>query len=308
MFKGIIPPIITPFHADHTIDEAGYATVIEYMIDGGVHSIIAGGTTGEAYALSAAERVRQFQFAKEVIAGRVPLLCGVNDMTTAAATDLAVAAKDAGADGLLLAAPPYSLPTEAELATHSLAIADAAGLPIMLYNYPGRTGVIMGEDFLHEVSANRHFQCIKEASGDINRIHLLARQFSHLELSCGAEDQALEFFVWGATSWVTPMGNFFIREVVDFYETCVTYRDFARARRMMLALLPLTTVIESGGKFAQAVKFAAKFHNLPAGPVRAPLSEMSDAEKENLHQVLSTAQAALKEIMAEPRNDAVRAA
>ncbi len=299
MFNGIIPPIITPFHDDHSVDEPGYADVIEYMIAGGVHSIIVGGTTGESYALSGAERVRQFHFAKDVIKGRVPMICGVNDMTTASACDLAVAARDAGADGLLVAAPPYSLPTERELAAHCLMIDRAANLPIMLYNYPGRTGVNMGAEFLERVGQRKSFRCIKEASGDINRVHLLAREFPHLELSCGAEDQALEFFVWGATSWVTPMGNFFIEEVVDFYDTCTRDKNFDKARRMMNALLPLTTVIEGGGKFAQSVKYAAAFHGLPAGPVRPPMREMKKELKRELREVLGTAKTALKTITSE---------
>ncbi|MFP6741804.1 MAG: dihydrodipicolinate synthase family protein, partial [Alphaproteobacteria bacterium] len=81
-FKGIIPPIITPINDDFSIDEDGYAAVIEYMIEHGVHGIIVGGTTGEFYALSAEERVRQFSFAKDIIKDRVQLVCGVNDITT----------------------------------------------------------------------------------------------------------------------------------------------------------------------------------------------------------------------------------
>lgn len=300
MFKGIIPPIITPFHDDHSVNEPGYADVIEYMIAGGVHAIIVGGTTGENYALSADERVRQFHFAKQVINDRVPMICGVNDMTTAGACALATAARKAGADGLLIAAPPYSLPTERELAAHCLMIDRAANLPIMLYNYPGRTGVNMGADFLARVGQRNNFRCIKEASGDINRVHLLAREFSHLELSCGAEDQALEFFVWGATSWVTPMGNFFIEEVVDFYNTCARDKDFDKARRMMEALLPLTSVIEGGGKFAQSVKFGSAYMGLPAGPVRPPMREMNKDLKRELREVLTTAQTSLRQIMSEP--------
>ena len=118
----------------------------------------------------------------------------------------------------------------------------------MLYNYPGRTGVWMGETFLDGIAGNSNFKCIKEASGDIDRVHLLALQYPDLELSCGAEDQALEFFVWGATSWVTPMGNFIAEEVVAFYDTCVRDGDFAKARRMMAALMPLTTALERGGQ------------------------------------------------------------
>ena len=320
MFKGIIPPIITPFHDDLAINEAGYAELIEFMIAGGVHGIVCGGTTGESYALTRDERVRQFRFAREVIGGRVPLICGVNDMTTTGVCAYAAAAREAGADGILIAAPPYSLPTERELAAHCLDVDRACGLPIMLYNYPGRTGVHcldvdracglpimlynypgrtgvqMGADFLEEVSRRDTFKAIKEASGDIDRLHLLARDFPHIDISCGAEDQALEFFVWGATSWVTPMGNFFVEEAVDFYNVCTRDKDFDTARAMMTALLPLMSAIEGGGNFAQSVKYAAAFQGLPAGPVRPPMREMKEDLKHELHQVLETVKATLDAI------------
>ncbi len=297
MFKGIIPPVITPFREDYSVDESGCAEIIEYMIAGKAHAIIVGGTTGESYALSTEERVHQFHFANSVINGRVPMLCGVNDMTTPLACALAKAAREAGADGLLVAAPPYSLPTESELAAHCLSIDRAADLPIMLYNYPGRTGVTMGPEFLGIVGQYDHFRCIKEASGDINRIHLIAHEFPHFELSCGAEDQALEFFVWGATSWVTPMGNFFAEEVVDFYNACVRDKDFGKARLMMNALLPLTSVLEQSGQLAQSVKYACELKGLPAGLVRPPLRAMNEESKHELREVLKSTQTALHTIM-----------
>lgn len=298
-WKGIIPPVITPIHDDNSIDEDGFAGVIEYMIEKGVHGIIVGGTTGEFYALSAEERVRQFQFAKQIIKGRVQFICGVNDISTKGACGFAEAARDAGADGLLVAAPYYSLPTEQEIAAHCLAIDKAANLPIMLYNYPGRTGVNMGEKFLSLVGESPNFCCIKEASGDIDRIHLLANNYPNIDLSCGAEDQALEFFVWGANSWVTPMGNFFAEEVVAMYDTCVTERNFIKARRIMSALLPLTTVLEGGGQLTQCTKFACEYFGLPAGTVRPPMKPLDESAKGDLRNILTSARSSIQTILSE---------
>jgi len=300
-FEGIIPPAITPFADDGSIDYAGYGAVIDYMIENNVHAVIAGGTTGEFYTLSRDERVEQFRRAKDAIAGRVPLICGVNDITTEGACDLAEAAKEAGADALLVAAPYYSLPTERELASHCLAIDHKANLPIILYNYPGRTGANMGAEFLERVGQSPNFRCIKESSGDIDRVHLLAREFPHIALSCGAEDQALEFFAWGATSWVTPMGNFFAEEIVAFYETCTVEKDFDKARRLMCALLPLTTTLESGGKFVQSCKFACEFYGLPAGPVRKPMRPLKKEAARELREVLTTAKSAIHAILSADR-------
>jgi len=284
---------------DFSVDENGFATVIEYMIDKGVHGIIVGGTTGEFYALSPEERVRQFKFAQEVIKGRVQFICGVNDITTAGACEFAEAAKNAGADGILVAAPYYSLPTERENAAHCLAIDKAANLPIMLYNYPGRTGVTMGEEFLGLVSESPNVVSIKEASGDINRLHLVANNFPSIEVSCGAEDQALEFFVWGATSWVTPMGNFFAEEVVALYNTCVYEKDFVKGRKIMSALLPLTTVLEGGGQLLQCTKLACEQFDLPGGMIRPPMRPLASKDAENLRNVLAAARSAVQAILAE---------
>ena len=299
IFEGIIPPVITPFNSDLSVDEKGQAEVIEYMIDSGVHAIIAGGTTGEFFSLSGEERVRQFAFANDVINKRVPLICGVNDITTEGACNYAIAAREAGADGLLVAAPYYSTPTEKELASHCLSIDRAANLPIILYNYPARTGVEMGEEFLQRVGQRANFAAIKEASGDINRIHLIAREFPQLALSCGADDQALEFFVWGASSWVTAIGNFFAEEMVAFYDTCVRDKDFIKARALMSALLPLTTLLERGGKFVQCTKYGSEYYGLPAGPVRNPLKPMKKELRRQMREVLDTARATLHNILSD---------
>ena len=298
-FTGIIPPVITPLNNDFSIDEHAFSDVIEHMIEQSVHGIIVGGTTGEFYALSCAERIRQFTFAKEIIKNRVPLICGVNDITTAGACEYATAASEAGADGLLVAAPYYSLPTEEEHAIHCLEIDKAANLPIMLYNYPGRTGINMGEKFLDHVSSRPNIVAIKEASGDIDRIHLLANHYPSIELSCGAEDQALEFFVWGATSWVTPMGNFFAAETVALYDACVVEQNFVKARKIMAALLPLTSILEGGGQLLQSTKVACEHFGLTAGPVRPPMRSLDETTKDSLLRVVTCAKASIRTILSE---------
>lgn len=297
-FTGIIPPVITPFQEDGAVDEPAYATVLESMLDAGVGGVIAGGTTGEFYAMSKEERIRQFAFAHEIVGTRVPLICGVNDITTSGACEMAEAARESGADALLVAAPYYSCPTGKELAAHSLAVERAGKLPVMLYNYPGRTGAEMDEEFLDRVAQRPAFAAIKEASGDINRVHLLSREYPHIQLSCGADDQALEFYAWGATSWVTALGNFFAAETVAFHRVCTEEKDFEKARRMMKALLPLTTVLERGGKFVQCAKFGCEYYGLPAGSVRPPLRPLKKELIYELRQVLDTAKASIAEILA----------
>ncbi len=285
-FEGIYTPVITPFHNDGSIDEQGFAQVIEFLIDAGTHGIVVAGTTGEYYAQTTEERTHLMQFAHQVINGRVPMMVGVGAIRTEDSIELAQIARQTGADALLVNSPPYVLPTETENAAHALAIDKAADLPIMLYNYPGRTGVGMGEDYLNQVSASRNFCAIKESSGDINRLHLLANDFPNIQLSCGADDQALEFFVWGARSWVCAGGNFAPEAHIALYEACVVRQDFISGRKIMAAMLPLMSVLEQGGKFGQCIKHATALRGLPAGPPRNPLAPLNESEQAALAEVI----------------------
>jgi len=298
-FEGIYTPIITPMGPDREIDEEGWVQVIEHLLGQGMHGLVLGGTTGENYALTREERIRQFQFGNEVIAERVPWIAGVNDIRTEDVCDYAVAARQAGASAILLAVPPYSLPNDKELAQHALAVDKVCGLPVMLYNYPGRSGTDFGQEFLERVARNSNFTAIKESSGDINRIHMIAREFPHLQLSCGADDQALEFFVWGARSWVCAAGNFLGAECIALYEACVLEGDFEKGRRLMKALLPVMTVLERGGKFAQCVKYGCEMQGLPAGTVRLPLRPIKKELKRQLRDVVITARRAIEGILAD---------
>ena len=297
-FEGIYTPVITPFHNDGSIDEEGFAEVIEFLIDAGTHGIVVAGTTGEYYAQTTEERTHLMQLAYNVINARVPMMVGVGAIRTEDAIELAQTARQTGADALLVNSPPYVLPTESENAAHALAIDTAAGLPIMLYNYPGRTGVGMGEDYLQQVSASKNFCAIKESSGDINRLHLLANDFPNIQLSCGADDQALEFFVWGARSWVCAGGNFAPEAHIALYKACVINQDFDTGRKIMAAMLPLMSLLEQGGKFGQCIKHATALRGLPAGPPRNPLAPLNESEEDALAQVIEKMNADIASIQA----------
>lgn len=296
ILEGIYVPIITPFRPNLSIDFDAWGEVIDWQIENGTHGIIVGGSTGEFFSLSKDERIAQFEFAKERVAGRVPLIAGVNDLYAEQCYEITAAAKKAGVDALLVAAPPYSLPSQKELLAHILKIDRIADLPIILYNYPGRTGVNMDEEFLERIAQNRNVCAIKESSGDVDRIHLLAREFPQLQLSAGAEDQVLEFFAWGARSWVSVVANFFPRQAAGFYETCVLRGDFVTGRRIMSALLPLMYCLEKGGKFLQSVKYACEIMNRPGGPVRPPMQPMKKELRREVFQIVNTASRTLAAI------------
>ena len=137
-FDGIYTPIVTPYNESFAINKEAFAEAVEFLINAGVSGIVLAGTTGEYYAQSPEERLEMMPFCKSLIRGRVPLIIGTGSMRTDESVMYAKAAKEAGADALLVATPPYAYPTGREIALHALAIDRAANLPVMLYNYPGR--------------------------------------------------------------------------------------------------------------------------------------------------------------------------
>lgn len=285
-FEGIYVPAITPYAADGTVDFARFAEVLESLIEARVHGIIIGGSTGEYYAQSMEERMAIAAKAREVIGNRLPLIIGTGAIRTEEAIAYAKHAREIRADAILVTSPPYALPTEEENAQHALAVDAAAQLPIMLYNYPGRMGISMGETYFHHVSRSKNVVAIKESSGDMNNLHLLACKFPHIALSCGWDDLALEFFAWGARSWVCAGSNFIPREHVALYHACVVERDFDKGRKIMAAMMPLMNALDAG-KFVQSIKHGVALNGLRTGPVRAPLQALNNEEQQQLADVIS---------------------
>lgn len=285
-FEGIYTPLVTPINDDGSVRWDGLAEVIEFLIERRVNGLISGGSTGENYAQTVAERIEIARFTKDRIKGRLPFVVGTGAMLTDDSVALATAARQMGADAILLASPPYAVPTDRENALNALAIDRAADLPIMLYNYPGRTGTMMGEEFLDRIGRSRNFCGIKESSGDINRVHLLARDYPHIQIGCGMDDQALEFFAWGAPFWVCGGSNFLPDEHVALYQACVTQGDFTKGRRIMSALLPLMRVLEQGGKFIQTIKHGVTMAGIECSGVRRPLKALNKDDKRAMEQVV----------------------
>ena len=298
-FKGIYTPVITPFDSDGQPDLDGLTAVIEHLVASGVHGVISGGSTGENYAQSVEERLDLARFTHKALNGRLPLIVGCGAMLTSDSVALAAGAREMGADALLVASPPYAVPTKRENALNVLAIDRAADLPIMLYNYPGRTGTMMGDEFLDRVGRSANICAIKESSGDINRVHTLARDYPHIQMLCGMDDQALEFFAWGSPGWVCAGSNFLPAEHIALYEACYMQGDFTKGRRIMSAMLPLMRVLEQGGKFVQCVKHGVEIAGLTAGPPRAPLKALNKDDKRQLEQVVRVLKRTIADIQAE---------
>lgn len=298
-FEGIYTPIITPYLADYSIDYEGLDAVIENQIEQGVNGLVVAGTTGEYYAQSFSEREELMRYCIKRINKRVPVIVGTGAIRTEESILYAEMATKYKADAILITSPPYAVPTSRENALHGLAVDRAANLPAMLYNYPGRMGILMDEEYLDRIGRSKNICGIKESSGDINRVHLLAREYPHIQLGCGMDDQALEFFAWGARFWVCAGANFAFEAHQLLYQTCVVDGDFNKGRQIMKAMLPLMGVLEQGGKFIQCIKHGNNLRGLPSGQPRKPLKGLNKDEKRELEQVIRVMDTAINKITEE---------
>ena len=299
-FKGIYTPVVTPYDDNFVCNEEALAETIEFLIKSGVNGLVIAGSTGEYYAQTMKERIKLMELCKNLIKSRLPMIVGTGAIRTEDSIEYAWQAKKIGADALLVTTPPYAYPTGREIALHALAIDRVADLPIMLYNYPGRMSVNMDRETLDRVGKSENFCGIKESSGDINRLHMLAREYPHISLSCGMDDQALEFFAWGAKSWVCAGSNFSPEAHIALYRACVLEKNFEKGRLIMTAMLPLMTVLEQGGKFVQSIKHGLTLRGIEAGPPRKPLQPLNKEDKRELREVITTMNKTISSITGEP--------
>lgn len=280
--SGVYVPLVTTFDESGRVDLPGLDPVIEAVLAAGVHGIIACGTTGEGYALSLEERRVVTAHIAESVNGRVPVLGGVGGMSTDQALDHALLAKAVKLDGLMVAAPAYCLPTQEELATHVQAIADAAGMPTVLYDYPQRTGVSFGIESLDHLAANPLIIGIKEASGDLDRIRIISERYgADLPVICGADAAAPIFLDAGVACWIGGIANL-------LPAAHVAMLDANLRTQVHESIVPLLEYIEQG-RYIAKVKAAMALRGLPVGVTRSPLAPTTESETEHLAQLLDQA-------------------
>ena len=281
IFEGIMTPIVTPFDSRGEVDYDDLGRHIDFLLANGIHWLIPGGSTGEYYAMTLEERKRQLAFVVERTRGRVRLAAGTNSVRPADTLELNAYVKDLGYEAIMMASPFYSLPTTGELIHHFRRVAAATPLPIILYNFPARTGVDMNPAFLEGVKDVPNIIAIKESAGSFARTleHIL--HFPNLQRLCGNDDQALDVFLWGSRAWLAGGSNCIPAEHVALYKAAVVKKDFILGQRIMAGMLPLLSHLESCGKFLQCVKYGTELTGLKRGDPRPPLLPLDEAEKKH---------------------------
>jgi 4-hydroxy-tetrahydrodipicolinate synthase len=288
---GILPALVTPFDASGAIDHDTLASILEYQLAAGVSGFVPLGSTGEYYALTNDERRAVMKTVREVVGNRGTLIAGANGSSTREVIEQVRQARDAGYTNILIAPPYYALPSQDELIGHYDAIlAAVTDVNVILYNYPVRTNVEVGFGVLDAFKDHPRVIGIKESSGNLLRaIEIGGKYRDHYQLSCGSDDQALDFFLWGATSWICGPANCFATQVVSFYDK-FSAGDIAGAQNVMRSLFPVMASMESG-KFIQKVKYGCELAGFKVGNARMPLQPLTDDEKAAFRAIFEASQA-----------------
>lgn len=286
--KGIIAYPVTPFLPNGAdIDEAAFRAVISALLETAPAAVAILGSAGESAYLREDEWQRAVEVGVETVAGAVPLIVGIGELTTAAAVAKARFAEQAGADMLMVIPVSYWKLTEAEIVEHYTAIAAATALPIMVYNNPATSGVDMSPALMvRMVREIANIQLIKESSGDINRMHAI-RELSDGQIAFynGANHLALEALAAGASGWCTAAPNLLGGQPGQLIEL-MTAEKLEEARTLFYRMLPLLRFIVQGG-LPTTVKAGLRLKGLEAGDPRKPLLPLSGAPLEELRQLLN---------------------
>lgn len=278
-FQGIYVPLVTPFKADKSLDVETLKILVQSFIDKGVSGLVACGTTGEYYTFSEEERATVLKTVAEIAKGKVTLIAGINDLSTEGACRRAKEAKALGYEAFMLSPPAYSLPDQAGIIAHYEAVAKATDLPIIMYNFPARVGISIEYETVVHLANNPNIAGIKESSGDFSRaLCLLQTDFKDFEVVCGCDDQPVDFFFWGAKSWIAGAGNVFPEEQVALFNATQN-NDWDLARKIMKEIYPAIHSMESGN-YNQKAKLGCLKATINVGTVRLPLSDLSLEEKE----------------------------
>jgi 4-hydroxy-tetrahydrodipicolinate synthase len=275
-FGSLLTAMVTPFTPDGSLDLDGAARLATHLVDRqGNDALVVNGTTGESPTTTDAEKERLVRAVVEAVGDRAKVVAGVGTNDTRHTIELAAAAEKAGADGLLVVTPYYNKPPQAGLERHFRAVADATGLPVLLYDIPHRAGVPIATETLVRLAGHERIVGVKDAKGDLAATSWVLRR-TDLAYYSGEDALTLPMLAVGGVGLVgtsTHLTGALTAELIAAYDRGDTAAALALHRR----LLPLFTgIFRTQGTIL--VKAAMTAHGLPAGPVRPPLVDATDAE------------------------------
>ncbi|WP_101258013.1 4-hydroxy-tetrahydrodipicolinate synthase [Streptomyces barkulensis] len=283
-FGRVLTAMVTPFTADGDLDLDGAQQLAAHLVDAGNDGIVVNGTTGESPTTSDAEKAQLVRVVVEAVGDRAHVVAGAGTNDTRHSLELARAAERAGAHGLLAVTPYYSKPPQEGLYRHFTAIADATGLPVMLYDIPGRSGVPINTETIVRLAEHPRIVANKDAKGDLGRASW-AIATSGLAWYSGDDMLNLPLLSVGAVGFVSVVGHVVAPELRALLDAHLS-GDVTKAMEIHQKLLPVFTgMFRTQGVIT--VKAALALQGLPAGSLRMPLVELTPEETEQLKRDLA---------------------
>lgn len=284
MIQGSMVALVTPMHADNSLDWDSLHKLVDWHLEQGTHAIVAVGTTGESATLNVEEHLAVIKKIVDQVNGRIPVIAGTGANSTSEAVELTQAAKSAGADACLLVTPYYNKPTQEGLFLHHQFVAKAVAIPQYLYNVPGRTGVDMKPETALRLAKVPNIVGIKEATGDLERAKLLIQQAPEsFAIISGDDATAVDLILLGGKGDISVTANVVPAAIARMCELALAGEAEA-ARAINKRLLPLhdAMFVESN---PIPVKWAVERLGLIQAGIRLPLTRLS----EQYHQQVKTA-------------------
>ena len=290
MFKGSNVALITPFK-NNKLDVEAYIKHIHFQISNGTNGLIPAGTTGESPTLSHEEHQKVIELCIQESKGKNPVIAGTGSNSTEEAISLTTHAENVGADAALIVTPYYNKPTQEGLYQHYKAINDKCGIPILIYNIPGRSVIDMSVDTMARLFELKNIVGVKDATGDLNRVdqqkNKMGKDFIQLT---GTDDNALEFNRRGGVGAISVTANIAPKLCSDFQKLTLLNSDKEKKEAEILdkILQPIhnSMFIESN---PSPVKYAAKLLKLCDEDVRLPLVKVTEPTKEAIKKALVAA-------------------
>lgn len=292
LLRGCGTALITPFTPDGSVDEPAVRNLVSRQLEAGIDYLVPCGSTGEAATLSLEEHVRVVQLTVDVVNGRVPVIAGAGASDTARAVALAKGCAAVGATHLLVVSPMYNKPPQRGLLSHFRAVADAAGLPVVLYNVPGRTGGNIDADTVLELAQDARFVAVKEASGRLEQIDaILAARPDSFGVLSGDDALTLPIMALGGDGVISVVSNLFPTAMVALTRA-VARGKLQEARVLHRALRPIfaAAFIDSN---PMPVKAALAADALVHDVLRLPLVPLGGAHRDAVLAAMATVRSTL---------------
>jgi 4-hydroxy-tetrahydrodipicolinate synthase len=288
MITGSIVALVTPMHADGSVDWAALERLLDLHIEAGTSAIVAVGTTGESATLSVPEHCEVIKRCVDFVGGRIPIIAGTGSNSTLEAIELTSAATEAGADACLLVTPYYNRPTQRGLYEHFTAIAEAVQVPQILYNVPGRTSVDMDNDTVARLAGLDNITGIKDATGDPARGRdLVKRCGDAIAIYSGDDPTAMELMLAGGHGNISVTANVAPGPMAELCRLAMAGdREGAERIDRQLSDLNRTLFLEAN---PIPVKWALQQQGLIEGGIRLPLTSLDPAFHEEVRAAMASA-------------------